>query len=51
MNNQRFSEALVSDHPLLFYHALAYDHFYRISQVVAYQNFDCILSATTKITF
>ena len=51
MNYQRVSEVLVSDHPLLFYHAVAYDHFFRISEVVAYEIFHCILSTTTKISF
>ena len=51
MNYQRVSDALESDHPLLFYHAVAYDHFFRISEVVAYEIFDCILSTTTKISF
>ena len=51
MNYQRVSEALVSDHSLLFYHAVAYDHFFRISEVVDYVNLGCILSATTKISF
>ena len=49
MNYKRVSEPLVSNHPLLFYPAVAYDHFFRISEVVAYESFDCILSATTKI--
>ena len=53
MSYEWVSEALVSDHPLLFHHAVAYetsfflaispsyDHFFRISEVIAYESFDC----------
>ena len=51
MNYEWVSEALVSDHPLLFYQfgrlrelilvSSSYDHFFGISEFVAYESFDC----------
>lgn len=49
MNYYWIPEALVSDHRLLFYHAVDYKSsfsckgLFRISEVVTYKSFDCTL--------